>query len=69
MNYRLTSNKEVNHLINAKAKEGWKILTGRKVKIGHPKGGFITISLSPSCPHAYKNVLKDIQNLERLNGS
>lgn len=50
-------------------KEGWRLEIGRThYKAYHPKGGFISISVTPSCPYAAKNILGDIKRLKRQHG-
>lgn len=50
-------------------REGWRIEQGIKhYKAYHPKGGFIVMSVSPSCPYAAKNIMGDVRRLKRSHG-
>lgn len=59
---KLTKIKDVIKFLKSK---GWEIEHGRKhIKAKHPKGGFISMSVSPSCQFAAFNAMKDAQKLE-----
>jgi predicted RNA binding protein YcfA (HicA-like mRNA interferase family) len=47
-------------------REGWSIERGgNHYKAYHPKGGFVVISVSPSCHHALRNIKGDINRLKQ----
>ena len=60
--------KDIKRLLKDLARQGWTWHQGRKhIKAYHPKGGFIVMAVSPSCPFAYKNILTEIRKLEKAN--
>lgn len=65
-----TSDKELNKILDELVTEGWAIERGKKhFKARHPHGGMVTISISPSCHHAYKNIQKDVKRLKDSHAS
>lgn len=59
-------NKEIKKLLKELKSLGWEVMQARKhFKAKHPKGGFVSFSVSPSCPYALKNIWGDIKRLER----
>ncbi len=62
-----TKNKDVNKIISDKVREGWTVQIGKHIKLYHPDGGFVSISKSPSCHWALKNIKGDIARLEKEN--
>ncbi len=64
MRTNFTSDKEVNRLINEKVKEGWSCEVSKKIKLRHPLGGMVSLSMTPSCRHALNQILRDIKKLE-----
>jgi len=60
--------KEIKKLLKELRWNGWEIKKGKThFKCYHPKGGFVSISATPSDPWAYKNILGDIKRLEKAN--
>lgn len=50
-------------------REGWRIEQGIKhIKCFHPKGGYITMSCTPSCRYAAVNARRDVERLKREHG-
>lgn len=49
---------------------GWTYVGQNKhIKIRSPQGRRLTLSVSPSCPHALKHVVKDVQRIERMENN
>lgn len=59
---------EINKYVKQKLREGWREEYGGKHrKIYHPKGGFVSMSISPSCQYALRNIKKDVERLEKYH--
>lgn len=59
---------DIKKLFRRLKREGWGVaVEGKHYKLRHPLGGFVTTSISPSCPHAIKHILGDIKRLEKEN--
>lgn len=64
----MSSSSDVKRLLKDLVRRGWTVEQGRKhYKCYHPAGGFITVSLTPSCHHALRNIEGDINRLEKEN--
>lgn len=61
----MSLNNDIKKLIRSKVKEGWREEKGKHIKLHHPLGGFVVISVSPSCHHALRNIEGDIRRLEK----
>ena len=60
----IPSDKELKKLVKQLLREGWTLETSRKhTKLRSPKGHLVSMSTSPSCPYAFKNVAKDVQKI------
>lgn len=60
----IPSDKELKKLVKQLLREGWTLETSRKhTKLRSPKGHLVSMSSSPSCPHAFKHVAKDVQKI------
>lgn len=58
--------KETKRIVKQAIKRGWKFNSGRVHHILiHPSGRKVAFSVSPSCPHAYKNFERDVNRVER----
>jgi hypothetical protein len=63
----MSQKRQIKDLIDSKLREGWTLEQGKHYKLVHPSGHrFVLISRTPSDVHAYKNVAKDIEKVERL---
>lgn len=59
---------DINKFVKEKIREGWsEEFGGKHRKIFHPKGGFVSMSVSPSCPNALNKIRKDVRRLEKFN--
>lgn len=60
----IPSDKELKKLVKQLLREGWTLETSRKhTKLRSPKGHLVSMSSSPSCPYAFKNVARDVQKI------
>ena len=60
----IPSDKELKKLVKQLIRDGWTLETSRKhTKLRSPKGHLVSMSSSPSCPYAFKNVAKDVQKI------
>lgn len=58
--------KELKHIRIELQRQGWRIEQGRKqFKCYHPKGGLVSMAITPSCPFAARHVVADIKRLEQ----
>lgn len=65
---KLSNNKEINEVVEEAVKHGWKPVQGRKhSKLYHPKGKFVKVSCTPSCPHSANQLERDIRRIEKEN--
>ena len=63
---RYSSNKDLDKTVKKLIRQGWTAEFGRHLKLRSPDGGkLITCSLSPSCPHAHRNLERDIRKYIR----
>lgn len=62
---RFHSNKDSNKFIKQLLSEGWQYVSGNggHIKIRSPKGHLVSMSNSPSCPHAHKNMVRDVKRI------
>ena len=56
-----TSNKDLKKFVNRLLANRWRAEFGKHLKLRSPDGQLFTCSLSPSCPHAHKNLARDIR--------
>lgn len=58
--------KETKRVVKSACKRGWELThnKGHHFLI-HPTGRKVTVSASPSCIHAYKNVERDLLKIEK----
>lgn len=60
----IPSDKELKKLVKQLIRDGWTLETSRKhTKLRSPKAHLVSMSSSPSCPYAFKNVAKDVQKI------
>lgn len=59
---------EIKKLIKTLIKEGWTEEFGKHRKLYHPKGGFVSMSMSPSDYNAVRQIERDIKKLRKING-
>lgn len=60
----IPSDKELKKLVKQLLRDSWTLETSRKhTKLRSPKGHLVSMSSSPSCPYAFKNVAKDVQKI------
>lgn len=58
--------KDINKLVTQLVKEGWYVVVAKHTKLYTPRRKIlVSISKSPSCSHAYRNVLGDINRARR----
>jgi hypothetical protein len=62
---RYSSNKDLDKKVKELIRHGWTAEFGRHLKLRSPDGKLITCSLSPSCPHAHRNLARDIRKYIR----
>ena len=63
---QMMSSKEMKETLRALQQRGFFVEVGRKhYKVRSPSGRLYTCSISPSCPHAHKNLMRDIEKYER----
>lgn len=49
---------------------GWTVIDGKKhYKIKSPGGRLLVVSMSPRCPHAFDNFMRDVRNIMREEGN
>lgn len=63
----MSKQKEIKTIVKELERQGWRIDQGKHIKAYHPQGGFISISRTPECPFAVKNIKGDIARLNRQN--
>ena len=60
---------EIKKIIRATERRGWRHeMGGRHHKLIHPSGAVVAISVSPSCIHAAKNIIRDINKILKEKG-
>lgn len=60
------ANKEIREIIRDLKRKGWEVVQGRKhYKAKHRLGGIVSFSVTPSDRMAVKNILRDIEKLEK----
>lgn len=57
--------KKTNELLNKLSDEGWDIVFSKHLKVIHPSGHVIGLSLSPRCPYAFKHFEGDVKRLKK----
>lgn len=64
----MSTKAELKALIKTLERNGWTVVQGVKhYKANHPKGGFVSMSVSPSDNWAIKNMIGDINRLHKQN--
>lgn len=59
-------NKDVKDVVRELVSKGWEYIgQNRHIKMKSPKGFVLTIPVSPRCPHAFKNLRKQIENIDK----
>ena len=66
----MSSAKDIKKLVKELRRAGWEVLHGGRThwKAYHPKGGMVTMSATPSCHHALRNIMGDINRLKHKHG-
>ena len=65
----MANEREMKELRRELVREGWRVEQGRKhYKAYHPKGGFVSLSVSSSDYYAVKNARGDVARLKRQHG-
>lgn len=62
-------NKEMKEFYRELERQGWRLEQGKKaMKAYHPKGGMVSMSLTPRVSMAHKAAARDVQKIKKMHG-